>query len=123
MYWAQFGAAISRQFVLKDCTIDGDSKMCDPGPPKYLGGRAMASGLSEQMITRASDVPQAIPRVIDGAGGSGHRSRHSCMGNVGLPRRVESSLSPERFTLKLEALQTGRGLGRGFRMLMWWHFI
>lgn len=35
------------------------------------------------------------------------------MGNSGLPRRVESSLSLEGFTLKLEALVTSRGLGKG----------
>lgn len=35
------------------------------------------------------------------------------MGNSGLPRRVESSLSLEGFTLKLEALVTRRGLGKG----------
>lgn len=35
------------------------------------------------------------------------------MGNAGLSRRVESSLSLEGFTLKLEALATGRGLGKG----------
>lgn len=57
-------------------------------------------------------MPQAISEYSEGAGASGHRSWYSCMGNVELPRRMESSLSLERFTLKLEALPTGRGLGK-----------
>lgn len=60
-------------------------------------------------------MPQAISGDGEGAGLSGHRSWYSCMGNVGLPTRVESSLSLEGFTLKLEALPTGRGLGKGLQ--------
>lgn len=81
----------------------------------------MASGLSEQIITRASDVPQAIPQGRNRAVGSGHRSWQNCMVNVcvcvwGVPRRVVSSLSLEGLMLKLEVLPTGRGLGKGFGM-------
>lgn len=90
-------------------------------------GRARLQGFLKQIITRASNVPQAIPRGRNragvGSGVSGHRSWHPCMESVGLPRREVSSLSLEGLTLWLEAAPDGRSLGKGFRMSLWQYFI
>lgn len=83
--------------------------------------KSQASGLSEQIITRASDVPQAIPRGRNRIGGGGGRGQDIDLGivawgDVGLPRREVSSLSLKGFTLRLETVPASRSLGKGFRV-------
>lgn len=83
-------------------------------------GKSQTSGLSEQIITRVSDVPQAILRGRNRAGGGGGCQDTDlgivAWGNVGLPRREVNFLSLEGFTLRLETVPASGSLGKGFRM-------